>query len=93
LKKRDYQLVGWTRGVWDTDCPVVSVLYERLTKKISNGEILLLHDGGDSGPGANRSQTVGVLRSMIEFYKKQGFQFVTIPQMMAELEPGQTAKG
>jgi peptidoglycan/xylan/chitin deacetylase (PgdA/CDA1 family) len=84
LKQRGYRLVGWTRGVWDTDCPGVPVLYERLTRKASNGEIILLHDGGDSTEGADRSQTVGVLRSMIGYYQNLGFQFVTIPQMMSE---------
>lgn len=45
--------------------------------KISNGEILLLHDGG-----GDRSQTVEALDRIIQSYKLKGFEFVTISELL-----------
>jgi peptidoglycan/xylan/chitin deacetylase (PgdA/CDA1 family) len=43
-----------------------------------NGSIILMHDGG-----GDRSQTVAALPSIIEYYKKNNFHFVTIQEMIA----------
>jgi peptidoglycan/xylan/chitin deacetylase (PgdA/CDA1 family) len=87
LKEKGYSLIGWSRGVWDSDLPGVEVLQQRLTQKISNGEIILLHDGCDSRAGVDRSQTVAVLPETIRFYRQQGFQFTTLPHLLASSPP------
>ncbi|MDO8461386.1 MAG: polysaccharide deacetylase family protein [Deltaproteobacteria bacterium] len=83
LDKRGYRLIGWSRGVWDTDRPSKEVLFRRLTRGIKGGEIILLHDGdGDADQlQADRSATVAVLPEVIAYYRRLGFQFVTIPDM------------
>jgi peptidoglycan-N-acetylglucosamine deacetylase len=84
LREKGYRLIGWTRGVWDSDQPGTEILYDRLTEDISPGEIILLHDGKDSKAGADRRQTVEVLPRMIRFYKDQGFRFVTLTEMAGD---------
>jgi len=87
LKEKGYRLIGWTRGVWDTDQPGAEVLYQRLTKNISNGEIILLHDGIDTQVAVDRSQLVTVLPQIIKYYKEKGYRFVTIPEMLERENP------
>ena len=52
--------------------------------QIRGGDVILLHDGGHKQMGADRSQTVIATDSLITRYKKEGYEFVTIPQMMAK---------
>lgn len=91
LKEKGYRLMGWTRGVWDSDQPGVDVLFSRLSDAVSNGAILLLHDGEGNKAGADRSQTAAVLPRIIEEYRKQGFQFVTLAEMV-EIAKGKTER-
>ena len=44
-----------------------------------NGSIILQHDGG-----GNRSQTLAALPQEIEFFKRQGYKFVTVTQMLGQ---------
>jgi peptidoglycan/xylan/chitin deacetylase (PgdA/CDA1 family) len=65
---------------------------------VRGGDIILLHDGGHLEMGADRAHTVLASERIIHRYKAEGYEFVTVPQMMA---PGQaqtanhsgTAKG
>lgn len=82
LEEKGYRLIGWTRGVWDSDRPGESVLFERLQAAGKNGAILLLHDGDGSRPSADRSQTAAVLPKIIDYYRQQGFRFVTVREML-----------
>jgi peptidoglycan/xylan/chitin deacetylase (PgdA/CDA1 family) len=41
-----------------------------------------LHDGGHKQMGVDRSQTVMATDNLIARYKSEGYEFVTIPQMM-----------
>ena len=61
----------WQVGV-QADSIVARVVAQQL-----RGNILLLHDGG-----GNRDQTVLALPRIIDFYKKQGYTFVTISDIM-----------
>jgi chitin deacetylase len=46
------------------------------------GSVILLHDGGHRKMGADRSQTVIATDRLIAQYKSEGYEFVTIPEMM-----------
>jgi len=43
--------------------------------------VILLHDGGHLGLGADREQTVKATDRLIRRYKAEGYEFVTIPEM------------
>lgn len=82
LREKGYALIGWTRGVWDSDRPGADVLFDRITRHPEKGMILLLHDGEDTKIGRDRSQTVAVLPRVIEYYRNLGYRFVTLPEML-----------
>lgn len=84
LEEMDYRLIGWTRGVWDTDSTSEDLLFHRLTHRPENGMILLLHDGIGGVPDADRRNLVAVLPRVIDHYRQLGFRFVGLPEMMGK---------
>lgn len=65
-----------TYSTGDYRMPGVNSIIQSASK-MSNGEILLLHDGG-----GDRSQTVEALDRIIQSYKQKGFEFVTISELL-----------
>ncbi len=74
--------IMWSVTGWDWDAPPADVIVEKVTKQIKGGDVIMLHDGGHSAPGADREQTVKATDQLISRYKSEGFEFVTIPEMM-----------
>jgi peptidoglycan-N-acetylglucosamine deacetylase len=60
-------------------------LERRVGRQIRGGDVILLHDGDHERFGADRSQTVIATDRLIGRYKSEGFEFVTVPQMMEKL--------
>jgi len=56
----------------------------RVVKQIRGGDVILLHDGGHRGMGADRAQTVIAVEGLITRYKSDGFEFVSAPVMMRD---------
>jgi len=51
-------------------------------RQIHGGDIILLHDGGYHRMGADRSRTVAASDQILGRYRDEGYEFVTIPQML-----------
>ena len=56
----------------------------RVCGQIRGGDVILLHDGGHESFGADRSQTMIATDRLIARYKFEGYEFVTVPEMMGE---------
>jgi peptidoglycan-N-acetylglucosamine deacetylase len=71
--------VMWNAGeeARDWSRPGVDFIIRHILSLVSNGSIILMHDGG-----GDRSQTVAALRVIIQRLQDGGFQFVTIQQMI-----------
>jgi polysaccharide deacetylase family sporulation protein PdaB len=69
-----YTMVLWTDDPGDYASPGQKVIETRVLSRVSNGGIVLIHDGVQ--------QTVDVLPQILSFLKKRGYQFVTINEMM-----------
>ena len=54
----------------------------QVCQQVRGGDIILFHDGGHKAFGADRSQTVIATDRLIARYKIQGYEFVTVPQML-----------
>lgn len=54
-------------------------IYQEVVKQKDNGNIILLHDAG-----GNRQATVDALPRIIQFFKKEGYQFVSIGNLMGK---------
>jgi peptidoglycan/xylan/chitin deacetylase (PgdA/CDA1 family) len=74
--------VMWNVTGYDWNAPPAAVIERKVAKQVRGGNVILLHDGGHKQIGADRSQTVIATDHLIARYKSEGYEFVTIPQMM-----------
>lgn len=58
--------------------PGVDVIVQRVLSNVKNGSIILLHDGG-----GDRSQTVQASKKIIKQLLSEGYQFLTISDLLA----------
>jgi peptidoglycan/xylan/chitin deacetylase (PgdA/CDA1 family) len=71
-----YKMILYSDDPGDYAQPGTGLIETRTLDTISNGGIILLHDGSQ--------QTLEVLPKIIQRLKARGFQFVTVPQMLRE---------
>ena len=74
--------VMWNVTGYDWNPPSADFIEQKVTSKIRGGDVVLLHDGGHAGFGADRSKTVEAVDRLIGRHSADGHQFVTIPEMM-----------
>jgi peptidoglycan/xylan/chitin deacetylase (PgdA/CDA1 family) len=74
--------VMWNVTGYDWSAPPAAEIERKCVKQMRGGDVFLLHDGGHRQMGADRSQTVLATNHLIARYKAEGYQFVTISQMM-----------
>lgn len=74
--------IMWNVTGYDWNAPPAAVIEQKVSTKIRGGNVILLHDGGHKEMGADRSQTVQATDALIKRYKNEGYEFLTIPQMM-----------
>jgi peptidoglycan/xylan/chitin deacetylase (PgdA/CDA1 family) len=76
--------VMWNVTGYDWNAPTVEHIERKVTSRVRGGDVILLHDGGHLAFGANRSHTVAATDRLIARYKPEGYEFVTIPEMMGK---------
>jgi peptidoglycan/xylan/chitin deacetylase (PgdA/CDA1 family) len=76
--------VMWNVTGYDWNAPPASVIEEKVARRlhVGGGDVILLHDGGHRAMGADRGQTVIVTDNLIRQRKDQGYEFVTVSEMM-----------
>jgi peptidoglycan/xylan/chitin deacetylase (PgdA/CDA1 family) len=73
----------WNVTGYDWNAPSSDYIEQKVTRRIrGGGEVVLLHDGSHAAFGTDRSRTVQAVDRMIARYHAEGYQFVTIPEMM-----------
>jgi peptidoglycan/xylan/chitin deacetylase (PgdA/CDA1 family) len=82
------QPVMWNVTGWDWRAKPAAYVEQKVRKQIRGGDVILLHDGGHAAFGADRSQTVLATDRLIAGYKAEGYDFVTVPEMMEKATPG-----
>ena len=68
----------WNLDSLDWELPGVDAIVENSTLGVSNGSIILMHDGG-----GNRDQDVEALPKIIEALRGQGYELVTINELLS----------
>lgn len=76
-KKKKYFVALWSSDSMDYNRPSVPSLVRNVMKNARPGGIVLMHDGG-----GDRSHTVKALPIIIAQLKKQGYKFVTVPELL-----------
>jgi peptidoglycan/xylan/chitin deacetylase (PgdA/CDA1 family) len=83
---RQAQQLGMKTVLWDVEAkdwanPGIATITNRILDQAKHGSIIILHDGG-----GDRSQTVAALPAIIEGLQQRGFQFLTLDQVVKDLE-------
>ncbi len=72
----------WNVTGYDWAATSAEQIERKVTSWVRGGNVILLHDGGHRVFGADRSYTVTATDRLISRYKSEGYEFVTIPEMM-----------
>jgi peptidoglycan-N-acetylglucosamine deacetylase len=76
--------VMWNVTGWDWKGKPAEYVERRVSRQIRGGNVILLHDGDHEAFGADRSQSVLATDRLIARYKSEGYEFVTVPEMMGK---------
>jgi peptidoglycan/xylan/chitin deacetylase (PgdA/CDA1 family) len=79
------ETVMWNVTGYDWNAPSAAHVEKKVVDQMHGGDVILLHDGGHRAMGADRGPTVIATDNLIRRYKDQGFQFVTVTEMMEEV--------
>ncbi|MEG4231117.1 polysaccharide deacetylase family protein [Microcoleus sp. Pol11C3] len=75
-QKKNYTVVMWSADSFDWRSLTESLM-DNVMRQAHSGGIVLMHDGG-----GNRSRTVKVLPDIIARLRKEGYIFVTVPELL-----------
>lgn len=83
----------WLRPGWESNhCPLLILpcptqiaeeIIGAILPDVGPGSIILLHDGYDDAPGADRSGTVAAAETIVKKLKAQGYQFLKVSELLA----------
>src|SRR5260370_850483 len=100
VRQLGLERVMWNVTGYDWNAPSADYIKKRVAGKIRGGNVVLLHDGGHAAFGTDRSRTVEAVDRLITRHKSEGFEFVTIPEMMLQnpvssqtRPPGEAGRG
>lgn len=79
ISKEGYKVVMWSwhLDTLDWKSPGTNRIVNTVLKGVKEGNIVLFHDGG-----GNRKQTVEAMDSILAELEKQGYQFVTVSELL-----------
>jgi peptidoglycan/xylan/chitin deacetylase (PgdA/CDA1 family) len=83
LHRHGLGLVSWTRRGFDTRERSPGKVLRRLTRSLSAGDILLLHDGAVAMADSGRPVSLLVLPALLRTIRDAGLNAVTLPQALA----------
>lgn len=81
LKRAGFKLAGWSWGMWDWDwwrAPRADRVAQRLLRKASAGDIVVIHDGHHKNPEADRRHAGETVRRLVPALRQRGFLFAPL---------------
>ncbi|MEP6518618.1 polysaccharide deacetylase family protein [Microcoleus vaginatus] len=75
-QKKNYAVVMWSADSFDWRTLTESLI-DNVMRQANSGGIVLMHDGG-----GNRARTVKALPDIIARLRKEGYSFVTVPELL-----------
>ena len=75
--------IMWNATCYDWKEISTDEIVAHAQRQIRGGDVILLHDGEYHRIGADRSRSVEASDRILSRYKGEGYEFVTIPEMMA----------
>jgi peptidoglycan-N-acetylglucosamine deacetylase len=86
LKQIDYRMIGWSWMLWDWNWfrrRTAESVVHRIAPRVSNGDIIVLHDGDESAPFKDQRHTIDAVAQLIPELRAKGFAFGTICDAIA----------
>ncbi len=77
--------VMWNVTCYDWKPTSADKVFAHAQRQIRGGDVILMHDGDQRAMGADRSHTVKATDRLVAQYKAEGYEFVTIPEMMGSI--------
>ncbi|MGB9104452.1 MAG: polysaccharide deacetylase family protein [Terriglobales bacterium] len=74
--------IMWSVTAWDWNPHSPEKIAGLVQRQVLGGDVILLHDGGHHRMGVDRSASVRAVDLIIQRCVGQGYEFVTIPEMM-----------
>ena len=74
--------VMWRVTGWDWKGKPAEYVERRVRQQVRGGDVILVHDGGHLTFEQHRSPTVIATDRLITRYKSEGYEFVTVSEMM-----------
>lgn len=78
--------VNWSVIPRDWTNPGAEVIADRVCENVFPGAIILLHDGDSPAKKASREQTVEATAMIIDRLRQDGYEFVTVSQLLENKE-------
>jgi len=82
-RELNYEIFGWTLGVWDSARPGAEEIRRRVRRGLTAGTIILLHDGDGYDPEGDRSQTAEALDGIIRDARDSGYTFRPLGELLS----------
>lgn len=78
LRALDYRMIGWGWMLWDFNwfrARDAESAFQRIAPRVSDGDIIVMHDGDESAPTRDQRHTVDATRRLIPELRARGFAF------------------
>lgn len=82
LDRFDYDVILWTVDPEDWKCPEIRKIVDNVKKNVQPGSIILMHDSVYP-----KSNTPEALRILIPYLIGEGYEFVTVSELLERSEP------
>ena len=83
MREEGYQPVTWSITCYDWRRTATRRSIARHAAHAGPGDIILMHDGNNHVPDADRSRSVAATADTLERYAASGYEFVTVPELVA----------
>ncbi|HXZ42990.1 MAG TPA: polysaccharide deacetylase family protein [Terriglobales bacterium] len=83
-RRLGFEPIMWRVSGHDWKGKPAEYIEQKVRARVRGGDVILLHDGGHAAFGADRSQTVIATNHLIAHFKLEGYEFVTIPEMVGK---------
>ncbi len=80
-------IAGWSADANDWNPHPVADLVRSVVDSATAGDIILLHDGWDLRPDADRQRTAAAVPLILDGLAARGFRFVTLPDLLRAAGP------
>jgi len=80
-RQQGFVIAGWTLDANDWNPHPVDELVDTIVSQVTPGDIILLHDGWETRPDADRQLTMAAVPIIVDKLRQAGFVFVTLPEL------------